>query len=202
MLSFFGQCRRCNGLSQPRCSGEGRFSRANQAYRFNGKDQQLTAANTAQLNSDFATVSFWVNVAALPAQGESFLLSFGGWQERWKISLPSHGKVVWTTNHENGISDMDAGSGNELPTGVWKHVALVHTGTQDKIFIDGKVVSTKNVAGKLKRTVHPLGIGFDPIDKGSYFNGRLDDIQIYGVALSDADVAALYAAQAAKPVVT
>ncbi|MEY4105752.1 MAG: hypothetical protein RL181_94 [Bacteroidota bacterium] len=179
-----------------------RFSRANQAYRFNGKDQQLTAANTAQLNSDFATVSFWVNVAALPAQGESFLLSFGGWQERWKISLPSHGKVVWTTNHENGISDMDAGSGNELPTGVWKHVALVHTGTQDKIFIDGKVVSTKNVAGKLKRTVHPLGIGFDPIDKGSYFNGRLDDIQIYGVALSDADVAALYAAQAAKPVVT
>ncbi|MCB0553598.1 MAG: hypothetical protein KDD02_08615, partial [Phaeodactylibacter sp.] len=65
-----------------------RFGVANSAFYFDGEQSYLRAPNAAQLNSDYTTVCFWINVASLPAQGEVFLLSFGGWQERWKISLP------------------------------------------------------------------------------------------------------------------
>ncbi|MEO6131046.1 MAG: LamG-like jellyroll fold domain-containing protein, partial [Saprospiraceae bacterium] len=175
-----------------------RFGRANHSLKFDG-DSYVEADNSPQLNSPLATVSFWVDVNALPANGESYLLSFGGWQERWKISLPAHGKVVWTTNHTNGISDMDAGAGNELVPGVWTHLVFVHDGLKDYIYKDGVQVAVKDVVGLLNNTVHPLGMGWDPIDEGSYFDGSLDDVLIYDTALTAAEVAALYAAQAADP---
>ena len=79
------------------------------AYDFSGAEG-VWVANSAAHNSDYATISFWVKVNELPISGEVFLLSNGGWQERWKISLPSHGKPVFTT-HSGGAccSDMDSG---------------------------------------------------------------------------------------------
>jgi hypothetical protein len=178
--------------------GPDRFGLAGNAYHFGGADS-LVAPNSVQLNSDFTTISFWVKPDELPASGEVFLLSNGGWQKRWKASLPSHGKVVFTTNYANGISDMDAGGGNELTVGVWKHVVLVHDGLKDKIFVNGVLANSKDVVGKLNTTQYPLGVGYNPIDGGNYFKGSLDDIQIYNKALTDPEVAALYATQSAAP---
>ncbi len=172
-----------------------RFDKANMAYSFDGVSSYIIADNSNQQNSDFTTISFWVNVNNLPASGEVFLLSNGGWQERWKISLPSHGKPVFTTNNSSGISDMDSGGNNSLVPGNWTHVVMTHDGTSDKIYFDGVVVATKAVAGTLNSTDKPLGIGFNPIDGGNYFDGSLDEVRIYNIALTDAEVAALYTEQ-------
>ena len=173
-----------------------RFGFGARAYAFNGINSTIKAANSAALNSPTTTVSFWVKVNALPGNGEVFLLSYGGWQERWKISLPGHGKPVWSTNNVGtGNSDMDSGDGNALPIGVWKHVVMVHDGTNDKIYIDGVKKATKAVAGNLKNTQYPLGMGYSPIDTCCYFNGSLDEVQVYNYALADADISALYTAQ-------
>jgi hypothetical protein len=176
-----------------------RFGFGKSAVSFDGKSSEVTAANAAQINSETTTVSLWVKVNKLPENGESFLLSNGGWQERLKISLPSHGKPVFTTNHSNGISDMDSGDGNDLKPGEWTHLVVVHNGTQDKIFIDGTLKATKNVIGTLNSTTKPLGIGYNVIDGGNWFDGVLDDVEIYNYALSDAEVSGLYTLQAAFP---
>ncbi|MBK6390313.1 MAG: T9SS type A sorting domain-containing protein [Saprospiraceae bacterium] len=176
-----------------------RFGYGYQAYEFNGTSSSMTAPNTSALNAPYSTISFWVKVKALPLNGESFLISNGGWQQRLKISLPGHGKPVFTTNNSSGISDMDAGEGNVLPIGVWTHVVMTHDGTNDKIFFNGIKKAEKAVTGTLQSTMSPLGIGFDPIDKGSYFNGSLDEIQIYNHALSEAEINTLYLAQSKFP---
>ncbi len=177
-----------------------RFGFGSKAYEFNGKTSAIKASNSAPLNSASTTISFWVKANALPVTGESFLLSNGGWQERWKISLPGHGKVVFSTNNVGtGNSDMDAGDGNALTVGVWKHIVMTHDGTNDKIFIDGVKKNTKAVTGALKNTVHPLGIGYDPIDGGSFFNGSLDEVQVYNYSLTEAEVTALYTLQSTSP---
>ncbi len=176
-----------------------RFGFGARAYAFNGINSGIRAANSAVLNSAATTVSFWVKVNALPSNGEAYLLSYGGWQERWKISLPGHGKVVWSTNNVGtGNSDMDAGDGNALPIGTWKHVVMVHDGTNDKIYIDGAKKASKAVTGNLKNTQYPLGIGYSPIDTCCFFNGAIDEVQIYNYALADADITALFAAQSAS----
>lgn len=176
-----------------------RFGIANRAFLFDGVSSSVTAPNAAQLNTPTTTVSFWVRVDELPDQGEAFLLSFGGWQERWKISLPSHGKPVWTTNHTNGISDMDSGDANFLQVDRWTHVVAVHDGTKDYIYIDGALAAEKDVAGDLNNSTYPLGIGYNPIDNANYFNGAIDDVRIYDGALDAAAVAALFAEQSTEP---
>ena len=177
-----------------------RFGFGSKAYSFNGTSSAIKAANSSPLNSANTTVSFWVKVNALPVTGEAFLLSYGGWQERWKISLPAHGKPVFSTNNVGtGNSDMDSGDGNTLTVGVWKHVVMTHDGANDKIFIDGVKKASKAVTGALKSTVNPLGIGYDPIDGGSFFNGSLDEVQVYNYALSEADVTTLYTNQSLSP---
>lgn len=95
-------------------------------------------------------------------------MSNGGWQERWKISLPSHGKPVFTTNATVCCSDMDSGNGNELKVGQWTHVTMVHNGVQDQIQVNGALANQKATTGALKKTKFPLGIGYDPIDNGSF----------------------------------
>ncbi len=175
-----------------------RFGKANKAAAFNG-NTEVTAANSPQLNSPHTSVSFWVKPNSLPGNGEVFLLSFGGWQERWKISLPGHGKPVWTTNHTNGISDMDSGDGNALPLDAWTHVVMVHDGAKNIIYFNGNPVAEKDVVGDLDNTSFPLGIGYNPIDGGNWFDGYLDEVQVYNQALSAADVAALHAEQAQAP---
>jgi len=182
--------------------GDDRFGKANQAYAFDGVNDKITATNSPQLNSDYTSVSFWINVNELPGTSEAFVLSFGGWQERWKISLPPHGKLVWTTNNSSGISDMDAGDANVLPTGVWKHVVMIHDGTKDLIYFDGVQVAEKNVAGTMNSTTYDLGMGYNVVDGGNFLNGSLDEVQIYDRALSAAEVAALYALQSQAPAVT
>jgi chitodextrinase len=177
-----------------------RFGFGSKAYDFNGTSSSVKAPNSAPLNSANTTVSFWVKVNALPVTGEAFLFSYGGWQERLKISLPAHGKVVFSTNNVGtGNSDMDAGDGNALPVNVWKHVVMTHDGANDKVFIDGVRKATKAVVGALKSTTNPVGIGYDPIDGGSFFNGSLDDVQVYNYALTEGEVTALYTAQALSP---
>ena len=179
-----------------------RFGYGFKAFEFNGSSSTILAPNSSPLNSPTTTISFWVKVNALPGNGESFLLSFGGWQERWKISLPTHGKPVFTTNHSNGISDMDSGDGNALPIGTWAQVVMIHDGAFDKIYINGIKKAEKAVVGTLKNTIKPLGIGYDPIDNGSFFNGSLDEVRIYNYALNEAEVTSLYTAQSTFPGIT
>ena len=174
-----------------------RFDKANKAIEFDGVSSELTAANSPQQNSDYTTIAFWANPNSLPASGEAFLLSNGGWQQRWKISLPGHGKPVFSTKTANGNVDMDSDSKALVP-GTWSHIAMVHDGTNDKIYFDGVLVNTRASAGALGSTTSPLGFGYNPIDGGNFYDGRLDEVRIYNVALNDAEIAALYAEQSVE----
>lgn len=200
--SFSGNAKDINGNNATVHAAQltaDRFGNANSAFLFDGTQGFLEAPNSPALNTDYTTVAFWANPTALPGQGEAYMISFGGWQERFKISLPSHGKCIWTTNASSGISDMDAGAGNELTPGAWKHLVFVHDGTKDRIYINGVQVAEKNVGGTLNASSKPLGIGYDAVDHGNFYNGALDEVMIFGSALSAVEIAALYTAQNTPP---
>jgi hypothetical protein len=89
-----------------------RFGFGSSAYYFNGTNAGVTAANSSPLNSANTTISFWVKPNSFPGCGEAYILSNGGWQERWKTSLPSTGNRysqhipasaarIWTPAHRS-----------------------------------------------------------------------------------------------------
>jgi hypothetical protein len=158
----------------------------------------VLASNAVQLLSDFTSVSFWIRVDGTNiADAEAYILDFGHWSQRWKISLPQHLKIVWTTNSNNTqfpnfISDMDSGDGNEMVKGFWWYVTMVHDGTDDIVYVNGIETKRKPAPGKLNSTTFPLCFGNNPIEGGQYFIGALDNVKIYNRALTAAEIARLY----------
>lgn len=140
----------------------------------------------------------WVRVDSVNLDdAESYVLDFGHWDERMKMSLPQHLKIVFTTNSNNAqfdnfISDMDSGDGNELVKGFWWHVTAVHDGTSDIIYVNGVEANKKPVDGLFNATARPLGIGSNPVDGGQYFIGGLDEIKIYNRALTADEIEKLF----------
>lgn len=77
--------------------------------------------------------------------------------------------------------------------GEWHHYAGTYNGSVNNIYIDGVAVATTSDTGAIVDTAGNLNIG--RFDGGNYnFNGLLDDVRIYNRALSNTEIAALYAA--------
>ena len=168
------------------------------AIVFDGDRDSVVAPNAVQLISDYTTVSFWIRVDSINIDdSEAFILNFGNWDQRWKISLPQHLKIVWTTNSKNAqfdndVKDMDSQDGNELTKGFWWHVTTVHDGVNNFIYIDGVEVFRIPAPGTLNSTALPLGMGSNNSSRGQYFIGALDEVKIYNKALTAEEVANLY----------
>ncbi|MCD6394550.1 MAG: LamG domain-containing protein [Planctomycetes bacterium] len=87
-----------------------------------------------------------------------------------------------------------------LPTtGVWHHVAATYDHSTMKIFFDGVEVASQAGGGNIATSSDPLYIGtksefVDPaVYPGDYFNGKLDDVRIYGRPLTQSEVRDLVA---------
>ena len=169
-----------------------------QNIKFDGVQDSVLVPNAVQLISDYATVSFWIRVDDVNlAIAESYVIDFGHWSERWKISLPQHLKIVWTTNSNtiqfpNLISDMDSGDGNEMVKSFWWYVTMVHDGVNDIIYVNGIQTNIRPAPGKLNTTARPLCFGSNPIEGGQYFIGALDNVKIYNKALTAGEIQQLF----------
>src|SRR4029079_1687155 len=67
-----------------------------------------------------------------------------------------------------------------------------------RLYVNGVQVASKPQTGSLATTASPLTIGGDLID-GQYCNGRIDEVRVYRVALSQAEIQADMAAPLGGP---
>ena len=82
----------------------------------------------------------------------------------------------------------------DLPSpGSWHHVAGTYNGSVLAIYVDGQLAAQQSASGPLALTTDPLNIASKPSGNVfTRFNGNLDDVRIYGRALSAAEIAQLY----------
>ena len=82
-----------------------------------------------------------------------------------------------------------------LPLNTWEHVVFTFSSGILKGYINGVPVafSTNTFTGTeaLPLQMYGLFIGTDP-SKTASFKGNVDDVRLYNLVLSDADVLALY----------
>jgi hypothetical protein len=76
---------------------------------------------------------------------------------------------------------------------------MTHDGTKDIIYFNGVQVNEKNAAGALDVNDQTAGDWLRPNRQQLLFHGSLDEVQIYNVALTATQIAALYAAQNQPP---
>jgi hypothetical protein len=82
-----------------------------------------------------------------------------------------------------------------LPTGVWKHVAVVLTGASGTLYLDGQPVATGADVTFRPADVAPFGnswIGRSEFSTDPALDGEIDQVRIYNRALSASEVLALF----------
>ena len=82
----------------------------------------------------------------------------------------------------------------DLPApGSWHHVAGTYDGSVLAIYVDGQLAAQQSASGPIAITTDPLNIASKPSGNTfTRFNGNLDDVRIYGRALTKSEIARLY----------
>jgi len=137
------------------------------------------------------TVSFWMNVdvnESVACPVSKLVGSADG--NSWQLCVNAPDR--WTTYASSTGATNDAQTTATATFDAWHHVALRWDGTRSRITIDG-AVNADVAASSVMFDGQDVILGFD-IDSGTkvdYFTGYLDELRIYGRALSDADVVQL-----------
>ncbi len=167
------------------------WGRSKSALRFDGVNDKVTINSTNALNfQDGITLSCWIRPGAL-SDRESFVVSHGSWQNRWKLSITPEGFPRWTVNSSAGIVDVDAD--RPIKQDSVYQVTATYDGKDMIVYINGQLVSFKPLTGKIRQTNIPVTIGQMTPDEVNYnFAGLIDEVRIYDYALTPEQAGDLY----------
>jgi len=76
----------------------------------------------------------------------------------------------------------------DLPTGRWVHLAGTFDGTMMRIYVDGEEHGTMERPGPVAPNDFHLCLGTYEVDHPAFFTGLLDEVRLYGRALSAEEV--------------
>jgi Concanavalin A-like lectin/glucanases superfamily/PQQ enzyme repeat len=76
---------------------------------------------------------------------------------------------------------------NALAANTWTHLAVTYDGATMRLYANGVQVASRAQTGVIAISISPLQIGGDSI-YGQYFEGRIDEVRIYNLALSVAQI--------------
>jgi hypothetical protein len=167
------------------------FGAPQRAKYFNGVNSRVSVTAQPVLNfQDGITVSTWFRANDLPAK-ETFLLSHGSWQNRWKISFTPDQKLRWTVNTLDAVGDLDT----EIPmtTDSFYHIAATYDGQIMALYLNGKLHAFRFLSGKIRQTNLAFLMGqMLPGNVEYNFKGVLDEVKIFDYALTPDAAQVLY----------
>jgi len=154
-----------------------------------GQSDELVIANQPALNfGDAVTISFWAYFTDF-AQ-ERFVISHGGWEQRWKVSTTTDQRLRWTINTTAGIKDLDASV--ILEKSKWYHFTVVYGDGAMQIFSNGELDTFVGHTGQINAAEVGVSIGKRlPGDAQYYLKGRVDEIRIYSEPVGPTQAALL-----------
>jgi hypothetical protein len=157
------------------------------ALSFDGQNDIVNIPNDAALNfagSSSMTVTAWVSAAGAPGGACCGTIvgqrTPGNWVLRDdRRSAGAEFEILVSP----GWQGDGAGDGvPRTPLGEWHHIAAVVDGSQVRIYVDGSMGDSFSYTGPMAGAGTPTDIGGG---SDGFFNGLIDDVQIYDSALAD-----------------
>ena len=153
------------------------------ALSFNGTSALVTVPGSTSLRLSTAmTLEAWVKPTTVSAQWRDVIYKgndnyfLEGTSD--SSGRPSAGASVWSSNLYGTSA---------LVVNAWTHLAATYDGAAMKLYVNGTVVSSGARGGALEASGNPLEIGGDSLF-GQYFAGVIDEVRIYNVALTAAQI--------------
>jgi len=152
---------------------------------------QVNVANSGSLNPTNAiTVSAWVYDNS------------GGWYTNPRIlekGKSGNQYALFANGNANqlGFSVAGVSNGTLITTppssSAWHHLAGTYDGSLISLYVDGQLAAQQSASGLLPTTSDGLAVGGRPSGSLLYqFNGVIDEVRVYGRALSAGEIVQLY----------
>lgn len=176
-----------------------RYGNPNSAYSFNGSSSYIDVPNSSalQFSNNAMSISFWMKVSAWPTDNlEHYLFNkqtnSGTSQMGWHVYTYGTPPSNLTYRYRNGTSSSWGGADaiNMPLAGTWFHVVYTSDNSATKVYVND-ILSDSTVSQIIGLNTSDLFMG-KPVGSGSYYNGLLDDIAIYNIALNQTEVTQLY----------
>ncbi|MBX2857164.1 MAG: DUF1592 domain-containing protein [Cellvibrionaceae bacterium] len=182
---------------------EGKFG---QALRFSAGNNNQVDLGNLDVEASAVTLSAWIKPDSFGSNGDGRVISKTVGQAEgdhsWMLSsIRSGGEHRLRIRLRTGASTKTviANSGN-LQIGMWQHVAATYDGQTVRLFLNGVVVgSSSEISGLID--VNPgvkAAIGNNPTGDKS-FDGAIDDVRIYRIALEVTEVASIFSSPSGEP---
>jgi len=167
--------------------GDGKYG---QALHFNGADNYVEVPTSDSLEmDDKVTVSAWINWTDA-GDGWLGILANGqqnGPWENYGLFINRTRRFVYFTLSLDGDQVVQQTPDNVVEPDEWVHVGATWDGSVARIYVDGVMELEQAQMGQLVPQGLPLRIGHRN-GSSHYFNGSIDDVQIYDQALTEQEL--------------
>lgn len=162
------------------------------AMGFDGTSGYVAVPSTAAVSPSDVTVEAWarprgVGGAIVQKGGSS---GYSVWEYRLGITSGNQ----WRGTVFVGSSAYSVTAPSPPSTAAWTHLALTRSGTVLTLYVNGSAVASTTVSGATNVSNGILAVGRAGSSASGYFPGDVDEVAVYPVALTAAQVGAHYAA--------
>ncbi len=165
----------------------GKFGKA---LEFDGKDDYVDCGSDENLNVNSFTLAVWVFPTSIDASTHE-MIAGKGWsatERSYYLSL-YQGKAFISFRDPGNTAQADVQGNTESQKSTWYHIAGIHNQATGKaaIYINGVKENEKTIDYDVMVTPKPFWIG-NMADQTLHFNGIIDDVAIFSVALTEDDI--------------
>ncbi|MCA9099898.1 MAG: tandem-95 repeat protein, partial [Planctomycetales bacterium] len=158
------------------------------AADFDGVDDLIHTVDNGsdlQLSGDYST-SVWINPDANQKEWAGIYAKTdpSGGTNHWNLQFDNNADRNLVVMHD-GNNRWDTGIDLDDVAGDWHHVAVVRSGSQMSVYLDGSLVKQETFAHDPRAGVGHLNIGAERTGSSSYlYAGQIDELRVYDRVLS------------------
>jgi len=158
-------------------------SAAGYALSFDGNNEYATAGNAGfGVVGGPQTLEMWINYAAASGT-QDFLVLRTNFESGVQLGLHDGGLAAWRVYVDRVLVQAPT----TPPAGTWHHLAYSYDGTTHLLYLDGVVVDSQTVPAD-DRTPTSAWLGTD--GSGNQFKGLMDEVRVWAVTRTAAEIAA------------
>lgn len=159
---------------------------------FDGTNDFYSVPDNANLEGGNAmSVGCWFKVNQFTA-GKSFHTLVAKGDDSWRLA--QDGSNNYLSFDTNSASSQHALRASTVPVndGKWHFVVATYDGSMKRLYIDGVLRAAEAWSGTIRDSTYDVGIGHNPQVGGRNWNGWLDEVAFWNVALDPARIHTLY----------
>lgn len=164
----------------------------NSSLAFNGTTSSYASIPDAPaLNiTNAITLEAWINPASWIYRGT--IVSKESTNRGYVLRISSSGALSFAFGTSSTVNEIITVSPHPLVLNEWQHVAATYDGTTMKLYRNGVQVATKAQTGTIATNTSTLDISRSSLSTYRYFNGKIDEVRVFNVALDAATIQSWY----------